>query len=432
MQPARRDLGAALLCGAATLVGLLLAFRHGIVCSPDGWAYWGSSVMLLHGHGYLDWHGLPVQQWPPLYPLWLAGWQAALGVSGRSVAVATAAAGALGAGLLCRWALARVPAQGPRWPVAVYCAAWTTGLVRAVQAESLMLPLLAGMLLCADAARRARGSAAHWLLVLAMALCALLGAAVRNASLPLGLAGAVLLLADRGRPVARRALAAGALTAICGGGWLALRLWLGQGDSHVVGLDAGSLPAGELAWQFLRGLDRGVAPFPLGMLTLALALLALGPLAARARRGLGLPPPQPRHGDVVAFVLLALAGLYGLFLVTRIADPPRERFVGPAAAVVVALAVAVARSVPRPAWRWALLAVLLAQPVARAVRYAVVGRGDPGTPVTTTGGASFVLPGDTLHPDLRSETLLADGRRVVVPPLFEWQAVRLQRGEGRR
>jgi len=57
--------------------------------APDSWAFWQGSVSLLDQRGYrLFAHSQPIKEWPPLYPFYLAAWQAVFGVSGAVLGAA--------------------------------------------------------------------------------------------------------------------------------------------------------------------------------------------------------------------------------------------------------------------------------------------------------------------------------------------------------
>lgn len=99
----------------------LLMMRHGLLLSPDGWAYWEGSVSLLNGHGYTYFGGQPITAFPPAFSCFLVAVQSVLGISGGSLVAATCAV----AGLTC--------------------AIWTFSFLR-LAGESAANRLLAGLL----------------------------------------------------------------------------------------------------------------------------------------------------------------------------------------------------------------------------------------------------------------------------------------------
>lgn len=87
-RPSRIAGAPALLSAVFAGIFSYLVTFHGMFMSPDSWVYWESSVQFVEGESYRNFLR-PVWEWPPLYSLYLAGIQAAFGVSGFSLALST-------------------------------------------------------------------------------------------------------------------------------------------------------------------------------------------------------------------------------------------------------------------------------------------------------------------------------------------------------
>jgi hypothetical protein len=88
MRPSKR---ATVLAGAAAAL-----LRKGVVLGADSWAYWEGSVSLLERGQYTYFGGVSIFVFPPLFSCVLALFQAVLGISARSLAVALASCVAAG------------------------------------------------------------------------------------------------------------------------------------------------------------------------------------------------------------------------------------------------------------------------------------------------------------------------------------------------
>ncbi|MCR9245528.1 MAG: hypothetical protein NXI31_10885 [bacterium] len=419
----------ALGAGGIGFVLVLVMLRHGIALGPDAWTYWTASSAMAHGHGYVDAHGLPVVDWPPLYPAWLALVQSALGVSIASVRLADATTLAIAAFGFTFWALRRVAPtpSAPRWPAAAFVVAFLLLLTRGIAWHGLMLALLASTLLTVDALRAARTSATQWLwsaviAFLAAACClthhvglALSAALVVPLCLPLpdGLrASSSSSTSQHG--LARSGLIAGVLATATGiVAWWTSRQILGQSGSQE--WFANEHGAWHLLWHATKHVGRNLGPFPVGIVTFFVALFCL----------------RRRQRDAVAYAVAALTLLLTMFFVARVADLPGDRFVGFAALMIGALAIAGAATLERRRLRWVLLALLVLPPVIHGGKH--VGRGrKTATTIHADGGVTFLPPNATFLPGVEPDATLPDGRRNVAAPLFSWQAARLERGEGRK
>jgi hypothetical protein len=353
----------ALACALLTFVVL----RRGIGVSPDGWMYWQASVSLLTGEGFRDLLGQPVLEWPPGFPLYLAAWQALLGVSGHTLVIATVSAVAA-AGFL--WTLFLFRVMAPECSRVTWAALlWLVCVLATVHSfllsEALFHALLPGVLLLSHHAFTRREPRA--LLVSAAGLGAALAALllVRNATLVL--IPALLLPLIFRSPVALRWRVAGAglATLVAGGATLATRAWLDQHSSHEIGWGIGYLSASEYANHIVAGLASHLGDGALGLLLLAAIALALA--AARAN-ALGLAPEtleSVRRWSLVACI--ACFGLFVLFNVARIGNPPRGRFTLFAMLIVVPLLLTLLQQLPRRSLGLALALLLLFAPVNRFV-----------------------------------------------------------------
>jgi hypothetical protein len=412
------------------LVAAPLGLRRGAAFGPDAWTYWSASVSLLEGCGYTDAFGLPVRDWPPGYSCWLAAVQALLGVSVRSVVVADALAGAVWAGFLTAWIRRRAARAGvagiDSWAAAFAAAS----ALLALRGPGSQLPMLAALAVALWAVERWRAATSCGAIVRAVAVVAAAAAvmvASRHAALALVAALGAMLAWPSERTRRERFAAAAAVGATAAVTWWSLRFATGQVGTFPLQGGSWSLP--DIAAKMARGIDRCLAPFPLGLALAVAAALAGGPLQRRAR-GLALPAPAVRHGDVVAFAAVGLLGTATMFAAVAVTDPPGERFVRFAALSLGGIGIVMAAAVPHRGVRLALLALLVLPSVARAGRHVVRGR-EGRESVTATGGETVLPWTATLSRELAPGTVLPDGRVVVAAPRFHWLDERLRAGEGR-
>ncbi|MEO6597479.1 MAG: hypothetical protein ABIP94_22270, partial [Planctomycetota bacterium] len=422
------DKVAATSTAVATFGLAMLVLRHGLAFGPDAWTYWSASVSLLEGRGYVDAHGLAVQHWPPLYSLWLAAVQSLCGVSVASVRLADALCAAAFAGLSCAWLLRRTACvDGARWPVALFATNGALLALRGGSSEYLMLALLGVLLLAIEAWRRtpagARGASA--VATASVAAAAMVG--VRHAALAFVPAAGVMIVCARTASWRDRAVAASCIAVAAAVSWWGTHLALAQQGSFPLGSSDRELWA--TVWAMAKGIDRELAPFPLGIgLCIAIAaVLALIPLRVRTAKALGTTEVSLRHGDVTAFVLTALAALLAMFLLVQVADSPGGRFVRFASLMLGGLAVGIVRGLPGPRRRCALLLLLLLPNTVHAAKVTILGRSGRNT-VSADGGEAWLPMNATLCTGVEPGTVLPDGRIVVAVPVFVWQQQRLDAG----
>lgn len=401
--------------------------RHGMEISPDGWTYWAASISLLEGRGYVDGHGLPVEAWPPGYSLWLACVQAVIGVSANAVRIADAIALGGAAAMVFLWGVLRVGHGVARWPMAVVATASCLAAARGMGSEKPMLWFLFAAMCCVETSRRATGwrfAAA----VLGMGCCCIAAVLTRHAALAF-LPGMWFLLAGTSPATGcrRRAEVFAILVLACGGAWLLVRQLLEQHSENWWSRSQSLL---DLLRAMTLGIDRGLGPFPVGIILFVAACLAFGAMRQRVASWLALPSEKLAHGDAVRFLLLSLAALLTQFLIVYVNDPPGPRFVRFASITTCVLLTAVATQTPRRGVRWCLLALLLLPNVVYAGKHLLRGRAGRSD-VTEMGGASFVPLRAIPETASREPDLGRQGKVSVRVPLFRWQRLRLENGEGR-
>jgi hypothetical protein len=409
-------LRSAVITGVLTCGLAMVVLRHGLAVSPDGWTYWASSVSLLEGDGYRDAHGLAVDAWPPGYPLWLAFVQHCLDVSIRSVRVADATALGLAAALASAFFLGRTRAEGgPHWPVIAFTTSIASTAARGVSSEYLMLALLLSTLLAVEWFRSAEGGVAR---ALALGVAALAGALMvntRHAAMAFVPALMVVIGTTRRLPLRIRLAAAGALGGAIGGSWAVVRCWLGQHASHA---EPGHRALLGITWDMIRGIDRCLAPFPLGAVVFFGGCVWLADRARHVRRAPELHPRSQLH--VVGFVAMSLVAVGAMFCVVHVADAPGQRFVRFAPLLIGGLLVGHARGSPRGWRRTAVLLLLLLPNALRACKHVVVGRSAHDN-VTADGGEAFLHGRTTLAPRTGSRVPRPGDCVAVEAPWFSWQ-----------
>ena len=400
--------------------------RHGLELGPDALQYWSASISLLKGRGYVDGHGLLVQGWPPGYSIWLAGWQACFGVSVGTLALAESFAIGCMAASVTVWGCLRLPQRLQSWPIVVAAVAASLAAARGVGSERLMLSLLFAALACIEWLRSARGMRYVGLLAVLTGCCVGM-ALVRHAALAF-LPGMWFLLG--GLDSRRRLRATGSLAVVVVGAvlaWWGSHIALGQ-DAQ--GWFAGTHDLNSLVFAMIDGINRGLAPWPIGIVVFVAAYLVFGPLRQRCAARLGLSPASMQHGDVGAFVWCSLAVLLLVFLLVYVADLPKARFVRFASILTAVLLAGVASQCQKPRLRWLLMVLFLLPNVVYAGKHVVVGRRSV-TNINESGGSMFLPHHAVLGAPGSSEQLLANGQLRIAEPLFRWQRERLERGERR-
>ena len=391
-----------LCCAALGAASSALLLRRGVVMGPDSWAYWEGSVSLLERGDYTYLGGAPILAFPPLFSVMLALFQAALGVSMRSLAIAVCALVGVGS-FLWMWLYGSVktePGASPADALAVPTIAATLAVsAQTLLSESLWLAILPALLLVLLGP--ADGREPRRLLASALLLAALL--LTRNATAAL-LPGAALLLWRR-RPEWSRPRRLAAIAAVMAGAlvpWLAGRAWLGQIEAHAPGRGAHGILA--YSREAVDGLASGLGPerWGIGIALLAATTLTLAwevtrPAAGRSQ-GIGL----------ALFAVLGLTGHVLLFTLTYVAEPIRGRFV---VFAVLALSVAVLALTRRRPVLLALGVMLAAVPLYRvAVKARLAGIEQPT--VALHARISSDYPAGPPRP--------AGAGVLIAPPMYPW------------
>ena len=422
---------------AALLTWLLVAFllRHGILLTPDGWAYWEGAVSLLHGEGYTYFGGEPLTDWGVLFSLYLSGVQLLLGVHGHALRLSVIALAGLTSGA---WVYLVATLAKPRagWPVTLlyllYAATFISLAYRFLLAETLFLWLLALLLLgLHQLDRRVSAGQAFWLPFLGVNLLLFLLLLTRNPALAL-LPGLLWALYLSLRPLPRRqrlllTLLTGLLTSAA---WLGVRILLEQTGSHPITIGGRFTPL-AYGWQLLSGLASLWGP-P----TFRLSWLALGSLggatllvAAGLVRGAYKPLAAAQMRLLVDFTVLlsGAGGLYLLFNFTVVHDELNDRFLWFLALGLVGLLGAWLSWLPPSRERHLLLAVLALVTACQLLRAGytwLVAQPNPGV----------VTPTMTIAPDTISGPPVRKGAyTLVAPPAYEWidRRYRVHAGEQR-
>lgn len=425
MEPVRRHESPRLTLVFAITFGLAaLQMRRGTTLGPDAWTYWSSSVALLEGRGYVDAFDLPILAWPPLYPLWLAGVQAAFGPTIAGVIVADSLAAAWAATATSAWLRRRTAATPGAAPaVTAFAVANCLLALRGIGSELLMLALVFSALLALDVAHTRTTPARRTLAIAGSGACFVAAVLTRHAALAFVMAAATTIATTPSWSPRNRFVGVTALLGCTIATWLSVRTGLGQGGSHP--FFAGHRDAGATIWAMLCGIDRVIAPFPLGLVAFAAVMLLLSP----ARRWLPFGRSSctaVANRDSLPFLLVAFAATLAMFLVVEVADPPGERFVRALGLIGGGLAIGLAHEVRSIAARWALTAALALPAVAHAAKWVALGRQGKNEVRLDVGGEAFLPPHATLRRGVPAGTVLPDGGLVVEMPRFQWLEERLR------
>jgi hypothetical protein len=402
-----------LALAALAFAAVALITRRGMPFNADGWIYWQGSVSILEGLGYRDFTGRPITAWPPLYPAVLALVQSVLGVSARSVALATAllvAAAVASWSLLLGW-FARETGRAPRDVLlALALLAVLLALNARVRSEQLFHALLPLLLLCALRARASR-SPGGFLLASSLAGAALLAALLtRNASLAFWPATLAVLLQSSRHSWKLRAAGCALVTALSLPVWLAALAGLGQLEERTVQLGGHHGFAAYLA-HFVAGIDRNTGPQFVGIWLLVL-------LTAALLRGDG---PARLGRAALLFTAVAAASLLALFNLTWVADKPEGRFTLFVTLILAGLGMLGLPALLPRAWLMLALVLLFAQPTLRLAKHTILGRGPAVADFSTHSLRGFAPSATTIAPGLEIREPEPRGGLVQVrPPYPRW------------
>jgi len=313
-------------------LGAVLLLRRGIVMGPDSWAYWEASVSLRERGSYAYFGGQRVVAFPPLFAVWLAGVQAVLGVSARTLVLSQAFLAGCAA---WQWTQLYRKLAGPaRTRIADALAGLAVAAALAVSAQTLLSESL-WLALLPVALRAADGEGTRRALGLGLATAALL--LCRNVTIAFlpALFAYALLRADAAAR-ARRAVVATAALLVPVGAWLLVRRALGQSAAHALGSGSGRLDV--FLGQTAAGLAEALGPARLGI-GAVLATAAAGVCGAACVRR---DATGSRVRALAAFAVLGLLGQAALFATTYVAEPIRGRFLVFAALVAAIVVLAAA------------------------------------------------------------------------------------------
>ena len=316
-----------------------LLVSGGLKTNIDGQAYWEGSVSLLRGQGYVMLDGTPILEWPPLYSVYLAGWQALFGVSGQTLILSTIALSAI-AGMA--WALLLLAATKrtehsvnsatilPPWLLLLLVVAAIPVSMRALHAMNLLFTLLP-LHFCFLLAALNKNSLKSTSTIVGLFVTAALLPLTHNSGAIFIAASCVLVLVHVHEIPRKPGIIYAVATASAITPWFITQR-LGQHSSHPISWGAGREDFVTYLWQLITGMAQfSCLPTLPCVPTVALLLLTLFVLylpAVRRRLDLfeGITLPRPLlvllgHAAIVTPLLLIV------FNLVWIHDPLSGRFI---------------------------------------------------------------------------------------------------------
>ncbi len=407
----KNNLFAASACGLIAAILAFLMLGIGITVPPDGWAYWEGSVSLLNGQGYVRFGGGPINAFPPLYSILLAGTQFVFGTSGATLILTTS----LLAGLtVAVWSFARFDLQNGEkpdrllaWAFALFAIFFTPSYFTGVLSETLFLPMY-GLLVVLINRAIVRPVERFTPTVIAGATLLLAMLLTRNSSVAL-VAPLVFLGFVYGRRFSTcKALTASMALVFAIVVWYVIRTMMGQAQSHSI--DAvGNYSMREYAQQLFTDFALRVAPLRFGGgFVVAGFMLISGVWAYRsyARKGV--------YGNLVlvnaSWSIASLLILFVLFNITRVTDELAGRFLWHYVLHSIFIFSVVAASVPMPRGRvlGAVMIVVLSVQFFRTLSHLSVRMS--GREVANV--QSF----HTIRPDFVNRLPEPEGSRILISP----------------
>jgi hypothetical protein len=408
----------ALLAGTIALVTM----RHGIVHTPDSWAYWEGSVSILSGDGYKYFGAVHINDFPPLFAVLLSAAQAVFGVSGATL-IGTVSFLAAAAAFAWCYMIFYFTHGTFRANPAGYLAAASVSLVLGARfhvlwSETLLLALLGVLVFVLVRPPDSRKSHRGILRLLTISFVLTLMLLTRNAAVvfwpPVALI--VMLEVFRSGSSMRRKLVESAILVAPPLVWYLVGVFVGlRGTQRLT--SGGEYSPVEYLRQLFSGLAEEFAPRTRGIGFVVLALVTVC-LLLGFWNSVHSRPVAWRMGYVPIVGVVSIVGLFVLFNVTLIFDPLKTRFLWHVPLLAITLLAMLAAAQRRRYWaRYVLLGALLMLFVCTGERaYSVVrasapGWGDRGVTADETirtdyyGGGPDVIQGDHM---------------LISPPEFEW------------
>jgi hypothetical protein len=376
--------------------------------TPDGWAYWEGAFSMLEGKGYRYFSGLALEDWPPLYSLYLAGWMLLLGPSGLCLLLANGALAAVQAagwvrlGQILAWRDAPEGESRGQLAAAIYVAIFVPLWEGPALAHNLLYAILPFQAIFTISLTRAGGHA--FLFLLAVIAASSLIVLAHNSGIVFVAAGAaaVFLTAERG--LAARTFLAGLIAALPAGVWYGVRVFLGQEESHPFA--GGRFSTLDYIEEGFRGAGKLILPEPAAYGgVLILAGLAVW-LFASPRGGM-------RAFQIFILIAVPFVLLEAIFNITWVYDPLTDaRFMLFVPLLIVPAAFSLAKS--RVA-AFTLSLILLPTLVIRFIDAASFAQ-RPAFPNAVL--TNYVLS----RVPAQGQIMAAEqGMLLIGPPRFEWE-----------
>jgi hypothetical protein len=404
----------ALLAGAIALVTM----RHGIVLTPDSWAYWEGSVSILSGHGYQYFGAVGIADFPPLFALLLSAVQAVFGVSGAALIGTVSFLAAATTYVWC-YIIFYFTHGTHRANAAGYLAAASISLYLGARfhvlwSETLMLALLGVLVFLivrrADSLKSQRS--APRLLVMSFVLTLML--LTRNAAVVFWPPFALIVTLEvyRSGSSVKRKLATVPIVLAPLLVWYLVGVIMGLKGTQRLILGGKYSPV-DYGAQMLSGLAAEFGPTSKGIGYAVLAAVVACLVLAFWRSG-DSPLAAKRMGYVAVFGIVSLVGLFVLFNLTAIYDPLKTRFLWHIPLMTLTVLGALATVQRRRSWvRFALLGALLMLLVCAGGRvYSVIRASASGW------GERGIAANETIQPDYYGGGAdLIQGDHVLISPL---------------
>jgi hypothetical protein len=361
--------GVWLLCAAAGLTcGALNWFllRRAIWMAPDSWTFWQGSVSLLDGRGYRSiLNDEPIKEWPPLYSLYLAAWQALFGVSGKVLIAAQGALAGLSAlgwtrlslALTERAHLSETRARIARGAQAVFITAFIAIRYDCIRADNLKYALLPPFLVICEQAWLSDTRAQLLRRSAALGAVGMLLMLTHNSSVAFVGAAAVIGLLGKRHPPGTRLVAAALGASLGLIPWLVARSLLEQRGSHRIGFGVAAYHPHSYAVQLIGGSATLLITQP--WLAAPLAAVLAGVTWYSADRRAFVDRAWTAIRVRLLFVALSMVMLFALFNLTFIMDKLTGRFIFFVPLSVVPLCIALLASASRAALCYATTALVV-------------------------------------------------------------------------
>ncbi len=421
-----------------------LILRHGIKSWPDSWYYWEGSVNLMEHGTFTTMLGVPIQDWLPLYSVYLIPFEQLFGQTGWALILSMCVLVALNVAVWGAYVFKVFPTDEKSSVVGIFGSLIFLAFFLPISCNSILanalLLLFVGLMLHLLAA--ISEDTTPWGGIVKSGLVGiLLGAGIftHNSSIIYVVASIIIVLLSMPTPILRRAIAVSLIILLSGIAWMnvpshGIRL---SADGSVSGANADSALASSAGMAPLEGSHILFAPYysfqeylvqaPSGIGTFFISAssipiqLAVGVIILILAIVLLLQRPatklESRHRIFLGFGLLVFLGHFAIFNLVWLCCTLSDRFSWYFALVMVPIFFCRFRQ-----HKWIMVILLLATVGVSGWRLSKVVRSGVVSPLVATSSevTEFAIH-QQYYLTSKANPVVPAGAIQIDPPLYIWQ-----------